>query len=250
MKLSTHHDTPPPADFECFDNWLSRWMCESILAGQTYPRLPEIDDVHTIVDVGANCGATSVYFARCYPEATIHAIEPATATFDLLSHNAEHYPNIEIHKIGLHSVDRRAPLYAGAIDAGTASIFPRDGRNTEASEEIELRAARAWLAEQGIESIDLLKVDAEGCEADILENVGDMLPGISVIYVEYDTTEDRRRIDKLLEPTHDVCHGVLFLEQGEVIYVARRVLNDDAVASAITKFFFSRVGLGAPKSDA
>jgi FkbM family methyltransferase len=247
VKLSTHQGGSPPADFECFDNWLSRWVCENILAGHTYPRLPGIDDVHTVVDVGANCGATSVYFARCFPEAAVHAVEPAAATFALLRRNAEPYPNIRVHNLGLHAVDRRVPLYAGAIDAGTASIFPRHGRNTDASEEIQLRAAQAWLDEQGIESIDLLKVDAEGCEADILEDIRDLLPGVSVIYVEYDSTEDRRRIDKLLEPTHDLCHGVLFLDQGEAIYVARELLADEGRRSSIIEFFLARIAV-APET--
>jgi hypothetical protein len=64
---------------------------------------------------------------------------------------------------------------------------------------------------------------------------------VSVVYVEYDDTVARRRIDGLLEPTHDLCYGVLLLEQGEVIYVARELLADESVRTSITEFFRERV---------
>ena len=240
MKLIAREGYGPPLEFECFDNWLSRWMCESILAGRTYPRLPGVEDVSTIVDIGANCGAASVYFARSYPEATIHAIEPASAPFKLLARNTRSLPNAQLHNLGLFSADRAATLYAGVHDAGTASIFERPGRNTKSSEEITLREARGWLREQAIDSIDVLKVDVEGCEAEILENIRDTLPTVKALYVEYDSVSARREIDQWLEPTHELVHGVMFLDQGEVIYVHRTVLGDGA---PIVDFFRRRVSL-------
>jgi FkbM family methyltransferase len=216
-------------------------MSNSILAGQTYPALPGVGEVRTIVDVGANCGATSVYFARCYPDATIHAIEPGAAAFELLSRNASAYPNIRAHNIGLYSADKTVRLYAGVIDAGLASIFRRAGKNSAVSEDVRLREAGSWLAEQGLESIDVLKVDAEGCEVEILEAARHVLPGVKVLYVEYDEAGARRQIDRLLEPTHELCRGTCFLDQGEMIYVARPLLSSEPAATKILEFFRERL---------
>jgi FkbM family methyltransferase len=240
VKLRTHQGEPPPGDFECFNNWVSPWISEHILAGETYPQLPGIGEVRTVVDVGANCGAASVYFARCYPEATIHAIEPGAAPFELLSRNASPYPNIHLHNIGLYSSDRTTQLYAGVHDSGTASIFQRAGRNTDVSEDIRLQEAGSWLAEQEIESIDVLKVDTEGCEVEILAALRHVLPGVKALYVEYDDVGARRQIDRLLEPTHELCHGMCFLDQGEMIYVRRQALSADSTAAAIREFFRER----------
>ena len=238
MKLIAREGYGPPIEFECFDNWLSRWTCEPILAGRTYPRLPGVDDVSTIVDIGANCGAASVYFARSYPEATIHAVEPASAPFELLARNTRGLANTQLHNLGLFSADRKATLYAGLHDAGTASIFERPGRNTEISEEITLREARGWLREEGIDSIDVLKVDVEGCELEILENIRDILPTVKALYIEYDSVSARREIDHWLEPTHELVHGVMFLDHGEVIYVHLKLLGD---STPIVEFFRRRV---------
>jgi FkbM family methyltransferase len=229
-------------DFRCFDNWVSRWISERILAGNTYPALPEIGDVHTVLDVGANCGSAAVYFARCYPHAVVHAVEPGSAAFDLLTRNAARYPNIRVHNVGLYSSDELVPLYEGGDDASTRSIFRREGKNTDTSEMVQLRCAATWLTEHGIERIDLLKVDAEGCEPEILESLWDVLAFVKVIYVEYDSVQARRHIDRLLDPSHELCHGMLFLDQGEMIYVSRHVLDSDETAqAAIIEFFRDRL---------
>jgi FkbM family methyltransferase len=232
----------PTDGFECFDNWVSRWVCRGILAGETYPQLPIPAEISTVVDVGANCGAASVYFARCYPQAAIHAVEPAGAAFALLQRNAAGLSNIRAHNVGLHRADLVVPLYQGAIDAVTASVLPRARKNAEASEMIRLRNANAWASEHGITNIDLLKLDAEGCEVEILEAFGDLLAQIKVAYIEYDSAAARRRIDHLLDPSHELCQGLMFLDQGEMIYVSRSVLDADASTEpALIEFFRNRL---------
>jgi tRNA1(Val) A37 N6-methylase TrmN6 len=38
----------------------------------------------TIVDVGANCGMTSVFYANQYPDATVTAVEPERSNYEAL----------------------------------------------------------------------------------------------------------------------------------------------------------------------
>ncbi|MBF0183459.1 MAG: FkbM family methyltransferase, partial [Magnetococcales bacterium] len=47
-----------------------------------------------IIDAGANIGFSAIFFAQCYPEARILALEPAAANFALLERNTRPYPNI------------------------------------------------------------------------------------------------------------------------------------------------------------
>ena len=44
-------------------------IANDIFAGVTYPIIPLVSGVKTVVDVGANVGAASVYFATAYPDA-------------------------------------------------------------------------------------------------------------------------------------------------------------------------------------
>ena len=241
MKLIAREGYGPPLEFECFDNWLSRWMCESILAGRTYPRLPGVDDVSTIVDVGANCGAASVYFARSYPEATIHAIEPASAPFKLLARNTRSLPNASSAQPRLFSADRAATLYAGACtlpgsrrsSSGAAGI-PRAARRSRCGRHADGCESRASAS-----SIDVLKVDVEGCETEILEEHPGHPARRSRPFTSNTTASQlaERSIGTRLEPTHELVHGVMFLDQGEVIYVHRSVLGD---GGPIVDFFRRR----------
>src|SRR5215469_5945413 len=47
----------------------------------------------TIVDVGANCGMTSVFYANRYPDATVVAVEPETSNYSALVRNTRAYAN-------------------------------------------------------------------------------------------------------------------------------------------------------------
>ncbi len=230
MRFTVEGDDGTPIDFECGDTVASRWVCGQILVGKTYPFLPFVGEVRTVFDVGANCGAATVYFARHYPGATVHAFEPGSEPAAILRRNADGYPNVQVHPFGLHSVDQVVPLYKGGEDSILGSVFRRD-INTDESEAVELRAGGTWAAEQGIERIDVLKVDVEGCEVDVLESLAALLPTVKVLYVEYDSRTARRDVARLVGATHELYTGVMFLDQGECVYL-RKDLADLDEASA------------------
>ncbi len=230
MKFTVAGDAGPPVDFECADTLASRWVCGEILEGKTYPHLPFVEDVQVVFDAGANCGATSVYFARHYPGAEIHAFEPGQDPLAILHRNAAHYPNVHVHPIGLHSRDQVVPLYKGGADHILGSIFRRD-INLDESEPVSLRSAGAWAAEHGIDRIDVLKIDVEGCEVDVLESLDDLVPTVKVLYIEYDSRCARRDIEHRLEATHELYTGVLLLDQGECVYVRRDFADHESVTA-------------------
>lgn len=246
MKFTVAGDIGPPVDFECADTLTSRWVCGEILEGKTYPHLPFVDDVQVVFDAGANCGAASVYFARHYPGAVIHAFEPGPDPLAILRRNAEHYPNVHVHPIGLHSRDQVVPLYKGGVDQILGSIFRRD-INIDESDPVSLRAAGPWAAEHEIDRIDVLKIDVEGCEVDVLESLADLMPTVKALYIEYDSRQARRDIERRLETTHELYTGVLLLDQGECVYV-RKDLADLGSATAHLRHLVA-TGRTAPASS-
>jgi FkbM family methyltransferase len=218
------------AEFECEHTISSHWVSRDILAGETYPDLAFIRPVHTIVDVGANCGAASVYFAQRHPAAIVHAIEPGTRQQAILQRNVARFPNVRVHAIGLHDTDQELPLHFGDGDSGKSSVI-RSEWNTEESEIVALRNAAAWASENDLIGIDILKVDVEGVEVEVLQSLATLVETTKVIYLEYDSHRARRAITDLIEPTHELFIGKLFLDQGEITYV-RRDLAEDPAATA------------------
>lgn len=204
-----------------YDTHLGRAVSDDILGGRAYPQIPFIENVKTVLDVGANMGLSAIWFSMLYPGSRIVAAEPAPQTFALLAENAKHWRGIEPHAVGLHATAGEAPLFLGDVDGMTHSIghyVHNSGRSTP----IVLEDALAFLQARNIETIDVLKLDTEGCERPILARIQSRLPEIRVIYVEYHSDDDRRWIDGLLASTHLLHAGrVLHPHRGELCYVAR-----------------------------
>ena len=220
MQITVALEDAEPLRFECADNPVSRRVCEDILRGRTYPFLPFVDDVQVVFDVGANCGATTVHLARHYPDAQVHAFEPGSRARAYLERNVTAFPNAYVHPVGLYSVDREMPLYLGDGDLGMASVLPRSVNLAE-SELVQLCAGGSWTQAHAIDRIDVLKVDVEGVEVDVLMSLADLVTTMKIVYLEYDSRRARRLIAALLEPTHELYVGSMFLDQGEIIYLRR-----------------------------
>lgn len=212
-------------DFATFDSWFSRWLAQVILDGQTYPCPSFVTDVRVILDAGANCGAASTFFSAHFPDATVHAFEPAAATYALLEQNASRTDNVVAHNFGLHDHDERVELYGGVHDPATASIV--HGREQSGdSETILLRDIGTWIAESGIDRIDILKVDTEGCEIPILGRILDLVASTTkVVYLEYHSDDDRRALDAMLLPSHQLVYGQNHFETGELTYFSRELVE-------------------------
>lgn len=213
--------------FVCMPTKLSRTVFSDIVEGKIYPLFEVVQDVGVVLDVGANIGAASVYFALSYPSATIHALEPAGEPFELLAFNASKLPNIRAEQIGLYSRNATVPLYKSPSDSETASVGG-SALNSSMSEKIELRRASEWAQQQNLKRIDILKLDTEGCEIPILESLLPLIPGMKAIYVEYHSEHDRLRIDALLHDTHILMSGkASHLHRGEFCYVSKSVFRSE-----------------------
>jgi hypothetical protein len=112
-------------------------------------------------------------------------------------------------------------------------------RPVEFSEEyVELRSSGSWAAEQGLDHIDILKVDVEGCELDVLTSLAPLLPTVKVLFVEYDGRQARRDIDHLLAPTHELYLArMLLLDQGECLYLRKDLADHPGAVERLCEIF-------------
>jgi len=211
-------------NFTFVDTPMGRLACEDVLGGKSYPALPLAGEIRTVVDIGANVGAATIYFACQFPAARIWAFEPSPDSFALLTANTGDLPQVQRFAFGLFDRDHETLLYQGKDDAVENSI----GRSCELRDEgfpITLRSADTALTEAGLDAIDILKLDTEGCELPILRSLTSRLPRTGVIYLEFHAEHDRVEIDRLLLPTHALFRGKIMKPyRGELCYVARACL--------------------------
>lgn len=204
-----------------FDTPIGNIVTAQVLAGESYPLLPFLAPVRSIVDVGANIGSSAIYFTSQYPDATLLAFEPDPETYSLLSRNTAGIPAVSAFNIGLSDRDEEARLFQGSIDSATNSLGHSD-LNTAASISVKLRHAETLLDELAPGAIDILKLDTEGNELVILRALANRLNSIRAIYLEYHDDCGRREIDDLLAATHILVRGSIhFAHRGELCYVRR-----------------------------
>jgi FkbM family methyltransferase len=144
----------------------------------------------TLIDVGANIGAFTLDSAARFPSLRIDAYEPNPRAFRILEQN-----------IAANRLEGRVRAYPEAIgrnegfldlwgSAGsiTATGYPQGSEATGS-------AARCPMVDLGVAvaraggDVSVLKVDAEGAEADIVEGGREVLRSVAQVVGEYH--EDR-----------------------------------------------------------
>jgi FkbM family methyltransferase len=114
-----------------------------------------------IVDAGANCGMTSIFYANKYPEARIVAVEPEPSNYAALVRNSARYPNIMPVYGALWNVDGEVEVFPGGRLKRKWSFRVRTGAGCRAI------TLPTLMRETGIDEIDILKIDVEGAEREI-----------------------------------------------------------------------------------
>ena len=194
-----------------------------ILRGLDYPLLGHGYEPELIVDIGANIGATALYFADAYPWANIFCYEPSPSTYSYLERNARAAANVRTFNFGLSDADAEVKLYLGRSQCLQHSTIP----SIEVGAAFEvISVKRASAALQGVIAEGcILKIDTEGCEVPILEDLRPHLALVDVIYLEYHSERDRRRIDELLAPSFSLWSSAAqVLHRGNLAYVSHNVL--------------------------
>lgn len=134
----------------------------------------------TIVDVGANCGMTSVYYANRYPRATVVSVEPENSNYAALVRNTRAYPNVIPIHAALWNEDGEVELFPGwprFRKWGKWGFRVRQGSGCRAL------TLPTLMREVGFKNVDILKIDVEGAEREIFSNC-DWMGKVKLLAIE------------------------------------------------------------------
>ena len=198
-----------------------------VLTGNVYKPVQLKDFSPTcIIDIGANVGASAIYFHSQYPNAQVTCFEPSTKNFRYLTQNLQDINHITLNPFGLSDTTKITTLFEGKTQCLQYSIF----KNTEVSEsgeQIQLKAAFDEVKEI-IENQTVIKIDTEGCEFPILNSIKTLFNQLQVIYLEFHSEKDRIRIDNLLKQTHGLWNAsVKHPHRGDVCYLHRSLWENN-----------------------
>lgn len=142
------------------------------------------------LDVGAHDGETlDVALDPKWGFDRIDSFEPASTRLETL--RKFRHKRLAIHDFGLSSQTKNTTLYGAGLLGG--SIYSEknylDAKATSYKEEIKLQSASEWLTKNTSAGDEVfLKLNCEGSEADILENLiaEQLIFRVKSIYVDFD----------------------------------------------------------------
>ena len=148
--------------------------------------LPGIDwaGVRTILDVGAHVGSFTIWAARRAPGARVLAVEPNPESFALLARNIGEN-GLRDRVTAVNAAVAGTPG-AGMLELVDHSLGTRLARNGQGQVPVRIETVPNLLADAGMESVDLVKIDCEGMEYEVFEGLGpERLRSFGALACEY-----------------------------------------------------------------
>ena len=132
-----------------------------VFIGKIYKDAYELGEVDTVLDVGACAGEFSFYI---YDHAKrIYALEPEVREYVELIDNIDDYNLTKIKPFNLALSDTNDNVYLKVGERGAHFIFK--DKDTEGElPSVPSRTLNTFLEKEGIESVDILKIDIENGE--------------------------------------------------------------------------------------
>ena len=151
-----------------------------------------------VLDIGANVGAFTRAFAKAGRKPrVVLAVEPSSYVFSILAIVTRRIRQVQRHKIALSdtegTVELQTPVKAsGSLRVGLSHIGGDTVGNTF-SETVPTKRLDDFLAEHGMDSIDVVKIDVEGADQLVIDGAPILLKHVRPVwYVEIDESRARR----------------------------------------------------------
>jgi len=166
-----------------------------------------------VIDLGANVGEVSEYFLN--RGAVVHAYEPNPHAYEVLHHRLHKNSRIHLHQAAVSNTTGTAKLWLHRDHQGEEVKFSQAGslkaeKNNLSSDFIEVPVTDIKAVLGAHDHIALLKIDIEGGEYDIMDEVLAQAHKIDHILLETHEKKSeafRLRNDELLKAIAASGHG-------------------------------------------
>lgn len=137
--------------------------------------------IRTVLDIGANIGEVTTEYWHQFPDATIHCVEPARASYEGLVRHFRGNGRVNIYHVAFGDKTGSACLSTDG-PSDRFRIIDLD----ESGEMVKMETLDHFLTLTNIEQVDFMKIDTEGFDLAVLQGGKEALrlDRVSVIQVE------------------------------------------------------------------
>lgn len=137
-----------------------------------------------IVDAGANIGMASLFFRERYPQARIVAVEPESSNFELLTYNCRGLRMLSAYQAAIWPEKCELKIRDSGAEKWAFSVTSTEG-GAPAEAAVRALTIPDLMSTEGIDRIDLLKLDIETAEKELFSrNTDTWLPRVDLIIIE------------------------------------------------------------------
>lgn len=166
--------------------------CDLIADITTKIRMP----VRVIFDVGANVGQTAKRFKNAFPHARIYSFEPVASTFANLQRNVSNLSDVTRYHTALGERVKELQITTYTGNDSLLNSLHAVSMNTDGQvETIHVDTGDAFSAANGVNHVDILKIDTEGYELEVLAGCKGLLNAgvIKSVYCEVGFNRSNQR---------------------------------------------------------
>lgn len=174
------------------------------------------------IDIGANCGVNTIILAKQNPKSVVYAFEPYKKVFNLLEKNIfdNNLKNVKAFNLGVskEGVDELTLSIYNEMSGANSSYavnekFSDTYHIKNETTKIKCTSLDFFVKTNGIDKIDLLKIDCEGAEFDILYNSktleSDKIKNIVGEFHNLKYNQCDNNSSKLIEYCEKHIHGII-----------------------------------------
>jgi FkbM family methyltransferase len=181
-----------------------------------------------ILEIGANCGQTTIDFIQHFPNAIIHCFEPDPRAIRKFKRLVNH-PNVFLHEIAIgnsngtitfhqsaggEAIDPEGWDHSGSIRAPKAHLEMFPWVRFDNKIEVPIMRLDDWASQHGIDQVDFIWADVQGAEGDMINGAFETLRKTRFIYTEYYNNECYDG-QITLETMYELLHQFLIISRYE-----------------------------------
>ena len=205
---------------EAFKDWLGRkrfrrairrWF--SLKGDETLRLDYPLDTSSVVFDVGGYEGDFAAAIHERYG-CTVHVFEPVETFFEILRKRFVGNDRVIIHPFGLGG---RTETVTMNLEANSSSHV-KDGDTSDGTIKAEIVSFSDFIQREGIQKVDLMKVNIEGAEFDLLDHmiVKGNMPMIGNLQVQFhrfvpNAPSRRHALRSSLRLTHELTYEFYFV---------------------------------------